>query len=215
VLELAILGLLKEHPMHGYQLSRELSDAHGPFWRVSYGSLYPSLRRLERGGAIEATTPDGTASGETARSMAGGANKKATKGRRKTVYRITAAGEELFLDLLQETPHEGQSEDTRFRIRLAFFRYLSPEARIRLLERRRAALEGRLTAITDALRSTTTQDDYQRSLMEHGRLATESDIAWLTGLIQAERSKSGTGTPRYRGSERRATATLRRKERTG
>jgi DNA-binding PadR family transcriptional regulator len=217
VLELAILGLLKEHPMHGYQLSRELSDAHGPFWRVSYGSLYPSLRRLERDGAIEATAPGETGGGGAPRSVTEDtrASKKPTKGRRKTVYRITAAGEELFLDLLQETPHEGQSEDTRFRIRLAFFRYLSPEARIRLLERRRAALEGRLTAITDALRSTTTRDDYQRSLMEHGRLATESDIAWLTGLIQAERSKSGTGTPRYRGSERRATATLRRKERTG
>lgn len=200
MLELAILGLLKERPMHGYQLSRELSDAHGPFWRVSYGSLYPTLRRLERDGAIEAAPRDEV-----------GAK---GKGRRKTVYRITERGEEMFLDLLQEAPHEGQAEDARFRVRLAFFRYLAPETRIRLLERRRSTLEDRLAAITEALRSPGEQDDYQRSLIEHGRVATESDIAWLSGLIQAERSKSISEPPRYRGSGRRATATLRRKERT-
>ena len=190
--------------MHGYQLSRELSDAHGPFWRVSYGSLYPSLRRLESAGAIEATKTDES----VARSSARG------KGRRKTVYGITERGEALFLDLLQETPHEGQAEDARFRVRLAFFRYLSPETRIRLLERRRDLLEERLGTFTDAIRSARADDDYQRSLIEHGRVATESDIAWLTGLIMAERSRGNADTPHYRGSERRATATLRRKERT-
>ena len=75
MLELAILGLLKEQPMHGYQLSRELGESLGGFWRVSYGSLYPTLRRLERAGEVEAV-----ASAET------------SVGRRKQVYRITAAG---------------------------------------------------------------------------------------------------------------------------
>ena len=36
--------------MHGYQLSRELGESLGGFWRVSYGTLYPTLRRLERAG---------------------------------------------------------------------------------------------------------------------------------------------------------------------
>jgi len=53
MLELAILGLLKERSMHGYQLSKRLTDSLGGFWRVSYGSLYPTLRRLERDGAVE------------------------------------------------------------------------------------------------------------------------------------------------------------------
>ena len=53
MLELAILGLLKEQPMHGYQLSRELGESLGGFWRVSYGTLYPTLRRLERAGEVE------------------------------------------------------------------------------------------------------------------------------------------------------------------
>jgi DNA-binding PadR family transcriptional regulator len=194
MLELAILGLLKERPMHGYQLSRELSEQLGGLWRVSYGSLYPTLRRLERDGAVEAAAP------------------AASGGRRKTVYRITSEGEALFLELLEEPTPDGQAEDTRFRIRLAFFRYLPPETRIRLMERRRAGLQERLDAIKTAARGPADEDDYQRALMEHGRAATEADIAWLNGLIQQERTKYGITAPV--GEKRRASATLRRKERT-
>ena len=48
MLELAILGLLKERAMHGYQLKKRLADTLGSFWQVSYGSLYPGLKRLQR-----------------------------------------------------------------------------------------------------------------------------------------------------------------------
>ena len=115
MLELATLGLLKDQPMHGYQLSRELGESLGGFWRVSYGSLYPTLRRLERDGAVESVPGD-----------------QASTARRKNVYRITETGEKLFFELLQETPGDNSSEEARFRVRLAFFRYLPPETRIRL-----------------------------------------------------------------------------------
>src|SRR5437867_1961137 len=57
MLELAILGLLKELPLHGYELKKRLNDSLGQFWGVSYGSLYPALARLEKLGAIEAVDP--------------------------------------------------------------------------------------------------------------------------------------------------------------
>lgn len=196
MLELAILGLLKEQPMHGYQLSRELGASLGGFWRVSYGSLYPTLRRLERHGDVEPLP-----------------SPEATVGRRKQVYRITEQGERTFLELLQETPHDNQTEDQRFRVRLAFFRYLPPETRLRLLERRRAYLEDRLNSITDSMRTTRARvDDYTLSLMEHGRSATESDLAWVDGLIQTERSR--TVKTRHTGGTGRRTTALRRKEHT-
>lgn len=172
MLELAVLGLLKERPMHGYQLSRELGDSLGGLWRVSYGSLYPTLKRLERDGAIESEAGDERGA------------------RRKKVYRITPKGEQIFLELLQETPQDTQTEDARFRMRLAFFRYLSPETRIRLLERRRLALQDRLATIAESIRAGRRTDDYGRALIEHNRSVTESDIAWLEELIAAERSKS-------------------------
>jgi len=188
MLELAILGLLKERPMHGYQLSRELTQALGGFWRVSYGSLYPTLRRLERDGAIASQPSDQPVAGR----------------RRKNVYRITEGGEASFLALLQETPHDTQTEDTRFRVRLAFFRYLPPETRLRLLERRRASLEDRLTSISDSLRAARERvDDYALALMQHGRDSTASDIAWLDGLIEAERGRARHGKVRRGGTRKR------------
>jgi DNA-binding PadR family transcriptional regulator len=192
VLELAILGLLKERSMHGYQLSKRLTDTLGGFWRVSYGSLYPSLKRLERQGAVEQVFD------------------QQEVGRRKNVYRITERGEIAFRELLDEAGSDATGEDNRFRVRLAFFKYLAPEARIRLLERRRAFLEQRLDTITGSL--TMNHDTYTLSLMQHGRETTEQDIAWLNGLIAAERratETSATGTPKRR--EQRA---IRRKERT-
>src|SRR2546430_11090729 len=53
MLELAVLGLLAEQPRHGYELKKRLSETLGPLWGISFGSLYPALRRLERGGGIE------------------------------------------------------------------------------------------------------------------------------------------------------------------
>jgi DNA-binding PadR family transcriptional regulator len=194
MLELAILGLLKERSMHGYQLSKRLTDTLGGFWRVSYGSLYPSLRRLEKEGAVERVFD------------------QQEVGRRKNVYRITDKGEKLFLELLEEAGHETSSEDNRFRVRLAFFKYLAPDTRIRLLEKRRAFLEERLSTITASLAATRERfDTYTLSLMQHGRDSTEQDIAWLNGLIAAERRQSETGRG---GTKRREGRALRRKERT-
>src|SRR5438093_116676 len=165
MLELAILGLLKERAMHGYQLKKRISDTLGSFWQVSYGSLYPALKRLLRDEAVEMVFS------------------KEDVGRRKNVYRITERGEALFAELLERTGHEA-SADNGFSVRLAFFQYLKPETRIRLLERRRSYLEGRGSEIQEKLRLWREQvDGYALSLMNHQLATTESDIRWLDGLI--------------------------------
>lgn len=51
MLELAILGLLIESPMHGYELRKRLTGLLGAFRAFSYGSLYPALRRMQADGA--------------------------------------------------------------------------------------------------------------------------------------------------------------------
>ena len=196
VLELAILGLLKERSMHGYQLSKELTEVLGGFWRVSYGSLYPTLRRLAKAGALEPVF-----SAEEV-------------GRRKNVYRITPQGEELFQELLLETGQDS-SEDNKFRVRMAFFKYLGPEMRIKLLERRRMYLEERLTSIQTSLTKTQEAiDSYTLSMMTHGRDSTRSDIAWLDDLIAAERLLIGP-TRTHAGTEKPRTSRPKtRKRRT-
>src|SRR5260370_911004 len=77
VLELAVLGLLHESPMHGYELRKRLNTLLGMFRAFSYGSLYPCLKQLLVQGLITEDRPD-----EDARTL--------PSGRSKIVYKLTA-----------------------------------------------------------------------------------------------------------------------------
>jgi DNA-binding PadR family transcriptional regulator len=55
----AILGLLAERPMHGYEMISELEARTGGVWRPSPGSVYPTLQLLEDEGLIEAVADGG------------------------------------------------------------------------------------------------------------------------------------------------------------
>ena len=57
MLEMAILGLLKEQPMHGYDLRKRLRSDFGLLSSLSFGSLYPALARLEHDGAVREVAP--------------------------------------------------------------------------------------------------------------------------------------------------------------
>ena len=200
MLELAILGLLKEQELHGYELKKRLSAAFGPLSSVSFGSLYPALNRLEAAGAVKAvealeapTAPSipmtGSMTGEAAASRARREPKRG--GRAKKVYGITPRGEELFEELLEADSSSGD-DDRAFNLKLAFCRYLPPDARLGLLERRRAHLVERLARARASIRAGRERmDAYTRSLMEHGTEATERDISWLDSLIATERRQGG------------------------
>jgi DNA-binding PadR family transcriptional regulator len=55
----AILGLLAEQPMHGYQVMQELAERSGGRWHPSAGSIYPTLQQLEDEGLVVAEDRDG------------------------------------------------------------------------------------------------------------------------------------------------------------
>ncbi len=193
MLELAVLGLLKERAMHGYELRKQLGAMLGPFWQVSWGSLYPALRRLAKVGAVEKLTEPRTR-GRNPRTT--GAKKKTTRtaksstltsGRRKNVYRLTPKGADLFASLLEESAAAVDAEN--FTLKLAFFRYLQPEMRLALLERRRAYLQEKLAQFRNNIRDYKERiDSYTLSLQNHSMAATQSDIDWIDELITAERS---------------------------
>src|SRR5205809_5080029 len=200
MLELAILGLLKEQELHGYELKKRLSAALGLFSSVSFGSLYPALARLEAAGAVKAVEANdappavipmtGSMTGEAAAFRARRPPKRG--GRAKKVYGITQRGEKLFEELL-EADSASAEDDRAFNLRLAFCRYLPPEARLGMLERRRAQLVERLARARSTIRASKERmDAYTRSLIEHGTEATERDISWLDTLIATERRQRGT-----------------------
>ncbi len=197
MLDLAILGLLHEQELHGYEIRRRLRDELGLFANISFGSLYPALSRLEKSGAVTVAASGAVSSGAIpATGSLGGeraglrarrtASTRGTKRSRK-VYRITDEGRALFERLLDADEPPGADEARSFGLRLAFARHLAPQARLTLLERRRAQLTRRL-ATDEARAAGRLLDDYTRSLVEHSTEATQHDIAWLDRLIEAERA---------------------------
>jgi len=201
MLELAILGLLVEEDLHGYELKRRLTDALGALSSVSYGSLYPALARLEKAAAVKVVTANpatdeppstGSLGAELAlyrrRAESTG---PARSGRTRKVYGITERGRTIFTELL--TGEVASLDDDReFTLRLTFARFLPPEARVRLLERRRSMLVERLTKT----RGRSGRDTYAAALLEHGVETTERDISWLDDLIARERAQTTKGRAR-------------------
>ena len=55
----AILGLLEERAMHGYEMIQELEERTGGRWRPSAGSIYPTLQLLEDEGLVKGEEVEG------------------------------------------------------------------------------------------------------------------------------------------------------------
>ena len=201
MLELAILGLLVEEDLHGYELKRRLTDALGALSSVSYGSLYPALARLEKAAAVKVVTvrPEADADEPPATGSLGAelalfrrraaSPGPARSGRTRKVYGITDRGRTIFSELLTGDL-ASLDDDREFTLRFAFARFLPPEARVRLLERRRALLVERLTKT----RGRSGRDSYAAALLEHGAATTERDISWLDDLIARERAQTTKGS---------------------
>src|SRR6202048_844306 len=71
----ALLWLLQERPMHGYEMIKALEQRSGGFYTPSPGSIYPTLQMLEEGGYITGSEVEG-----------------------KKVYTVTEAGRALLTD---------------------------------------------------------------------------------------------------------------------
>ena len=177
MLELAILGLLQEAPMHGYELRKELATKLGTIRAaISYGTLYPTLKRLQTAGWIIETESDPSIIPPM------------TSKRGRVVYKITAEGKERFADLLAQAGPETY-DDAGFGVHFAFFARTDRATRLRILEGRRRRIEERREGLREVLsRASDRIDAYTLELQRHGLDACEREVRWLEELITNERS---------------------------
>ena len=181
-LELAVLGLLHESPMHGYELRKQLNAVLGWGRVLSYGSLYPALKKMLKVGWI-AEHVESTAVGV------------AVSRRQRIVYELTDAGNQRFTRLMSEAGPSSW-EDDNFDVHFAFFSRTDMEIRLRILEGRRTRLEERLERVQSQLARTQKQmDRYAMELQRHGVESVEREVRWLSDLINAERSRTGLPPP--------------------
>ncbi|WIM96537.1 PadR family transcriptional regulator [Actinoplanes oblitus] len=185
MLELAILGLLQEAPMHGYELRKELATKLGTLRAaISYGTLYPTLKRLKLAGWISEAE---TNNNEIVPPM--------TSKRGRVVYKITAEGKERFAELLATAGPETY-DDAGFGVHFAFFARTDQATRLRILEGRRRRIEERREGLREILaRAADRLDAYTLELQRHGLDACEREVRWLEELITNERSGR---TPAFR-----------------
>ncbi len=117
-----ILGMLRKGPKSGYEIKAKADISTRFFWAISYGQIYPELKRLEEGGLIEGVTDPGD-------------------GRQRRVYSISTAGEEALHEWLT-SPGELHSELRHEGIlRLFFADAIDRDERIVLLDAIRARHE--------------------------------------------------------------------------
>ena len=176
VLELAVLGLLHQSPLHGYELRKRLNSVLGSFRAFSYGSLYPCLKDLLHRGWIAEEAPSGPA------------------GRRsKIVYKLTAEGKEHFQELLADSGPAAW-DDENFGVHLAFFGQTDADVRMRILEGRRSRLEERVDTLRQSVARTRERvDAYTLELQKHGLESVEREVRWLNELISTERQGIAPG----------------------
>lgn len=167
--ELFLLGKLLARSWYGYEFQRALSGFVGPQRRVSWGTIYPLFRRLERDRLIRAVPVHGS-----------------RDGRDKQAYTITAAGKRRFLELMRtERPYDSDFRET-FRMKLGHFSRVETEVCRQIV----AAYMERLASIHQHTSRTYSvvgqipemgEEERQMILhaIHHERSLAEGEMAWL------------------------------------
>lgn len=170
MLEFAVLGLLHERPMHGYELRRRLNARLGVFRALSFGTLYPCLSGLQ-GRALVSVDRDTAAP---------------TGRRQRITYTLTESGRVAFAELAGRSD-PGSWEDDAFDVRLTFFSRTEREVRLRILEGRRARLAERLSVMRGEHSAAGRTDRWSDALRHHEEDSTERALGWIEELLETER----------------------------
>ena len=168
ILELAILGFLKEGPLHGYELKQHLTMLTGYYQPVSDGALYPAIARLVKGGLISRQREQGKA------------------GVPRQMLSLTPAGEQELLERLRQPDELTVSNRSRFFTLLAFIRYLEPGEQLELLTRRMEFLRrGKSFFLKDGkpLAEAEATDYYRISMLQMAKGVSRIEREWLTEAI--------------------------------
>jgi DNA-binding PadR family transcriptional regulator len=169
--------------MHGYELRKRLNTQLGVFRALSYGTLYPALKGLLARGWVQeqATAPEPPA--------------PLTGKRARIVYELSADGKEHFQTLVSTAGSDAWADGT-FDVHFAFFARTDAATRLRILEGRRMRLQERLERLrTSMTRSRERLDTYTLELQRHGQESVETEVRWLSDLIDSERASNMTHPP--------------------
>lgn len=156
-----ILGFVRKGPKSGYEIKALVDNSTRFFWAASYGQIYPELKRLSEAGLIVGA-------------------EQPTGGRRRTVYEITADGEEALRAWLRQRPETFEMRDEGL-LKLFFADALPRTEAVEILRAMRAqrlAVNERLREIKDLKLKGEVEDPFPLIVLEGGLEFSEWFADW-------------------------------------
>ncbi len=162
--QLVILGYLRESDFHGYELKKEIQRYMGYWTDIKFGSIYNALRRLVESEAVEVVGEE-----------------RQSKRPDRTIYRITAKGQELYEHLLKDLLKNFQRQYYDLDIGLFFGRSLAAPELCRLLQTRRADTEALYQKLEAAKQIPAHRfiPKISEIIIDHGLYHLQAELDWL------------------------------------
>ncbi len=178
-LKYALLGLLAESPKYGYEIKRQFEGALGNVWSVSYGQLYPTLRRLSETGWVTKKTEPGMKAAE------------------KNIYSITEKGRKKLDEWLLKPVRSTYKVKDEFTLRFLFFNKLSPQNVLEYLKAHRSTMALQKESFQRTLGSLRNEIDFfLQGIIRKGIIHLEAEDRWLEEMIEDIRRNEAARTAR-------------------
>lgn len=162
-IEHALLGFVRQQPMHGYEIHQRLlaSAELGMVWSIKQSLLYAHLTRLEQDGLLISRR-----------------DQQGQKVSRK-ILQLTAVGEAAFLNWVRSPVDHGRDFRLEFLAKIYFSRQESTAIALELVARQRRAMMQRLNELHE--RATTSEQDrsYEWLVLQYRSGQLEATLAWL------------------------------------
>lgn len=154
-----ILGMVRKGPMSGYEIKALVDNSTRFFWAASYGQIYPELKRLSEAGLVVGVDSP-------------------TGGRRRTVYEITADGEEELMAWLRQPPEVFEMREEGL-LKLFFSDALPPAEAVAIVRAMRAHRESVIAQLRalEAMKEKA-EDPYPLMVLRGGIELTEWFADW-------------------------------------
>jgi PadR family transcriptional regulator, regulatory protein AphA len=174
-----ILGMIRGRPRSGYEIKALVDRTTRFFWAASYGQIYPELKRLSEAGLVVGVDSP-------------------TGGRRRTVYEITADGEEELKAWLRQPPRTYEMREEGL-LKLFFAGALPREeavAILRAMREHRLAVSRQLRAMEPAKAESAAEDPFPLVVLRGGIEFTE----WFADWCERMEAQVLASAPEKRGS---------------
>jgi DNA-binding PadR family transcriptional regulator len=176
--ELIILSLLVRAPFNGYLIVKIANDQIGPWAKISSGSLYPLLSRMEREGLIAVQPQPGELAGN---------------GRTSRVFTITDEGRRRFHQLILDMSSAPGDYQRIFRFKMISLDLIQPEERLLLFNHYLNYCQMTILHIQNEMadlgHEITEHDTFRTNVlnvMRHVEQQWQAEVVWVRGLREQE-----------------------------